>query len=87
MKLWEKGANPEESVIRFTSGSDRKTDLLIAKWDIAASMAHAIMLESAGLISYAERNDLLEALKSLFEKEKSGNLFIEEGVEDIHSQI
>jgi argininosuccinate lyase len=87
MKLWDKGINPERSVISFTSESDRITDRALAKWDIAGSMAHAIMLEDAGLISRGEKNELLKALASLFEKEKSGNLVIEDGVEDIHSQI
>jgi argininosuccinate lyase len=87
MRLWEKGVNPESSVIRFTSGSDRETDLLLAGWDIAGSIAHAIMLEKARLISKDEMKNLVKALGSLFEKEKSGSLIIEEGIEDIHSQI
>lgn len=87
MKLWEKGVTPERSVIEFTSGKDRTTDMLLAKWDIAGSMAHTIMLEKCGLISKGEKKDLLEALFILFKKEKEGSLFIEEGIEDIHSQI
>ncbi len=87
MKLWEKGVTPEESVIRFTSGSDRESDLLLAGWDIAGSMAHAIMLEKAGLINRDEKESLLKALGELMEKERRGALKIEEGVEDIHSQV
>lgn len=87
MKLWEKGVTPEHSVIEFTSGKDRYTDLLLAKWDVAGSMAHAIMLEKCGLLSSAEKNDLLKGLYSVYKKEKRGDLVIEEGIEDIHSQI
>jgi argininosuccinate lyase len=87
MKLWEKGVTPEQRVIEFTSGKDRMTDMLLAKWDIAGSMAHTIMLERCGLIAPSEKKSLLEALYSLFKKEKNGSLMIEEGVEDIHSQI
>ena len=87
MKLWEKDVKPEHSVIEFTSGRDRMTDLLLAKWDIAGSMAHAIMLEKCGLISPEEKSDLLKALYDLFKKEMTEGLVIEDGIEDIHSQI
>lgn len=87
MKLWEKKAVPDSRVIEFTSGKDRTTDMCLAEWDIAGSMAHAIMLCEAGLISQDEKRNLLNALHSLFKKWKTGNLTIGEGVEDIHSQI
>jgi len=87
MKLWEKTAVPDPSVIEFTSGRDRTTDLYLAEWDIAGSMAHAIMLFETGLINAIEKKELLKALGFLFEKAVKGELVIEEGVEDIHSQI
>jgi argininosuccinate lyase len=87
MKLWEKTAVPDPSVIEFTSGRDRTTDLCLAEWDIAGSMAHTIMLNETGLINAREKNELLKALSFLFEKAVKGELIIEEGIEDIHSQI
>jgi len=87
MKLWEKDAIPDPSVIEFTSGRDRTTDLCLAEWDIAGSMAHAIMLNETGLINAGEKKELLKALYFLFEKAKKGDLIIEDGIEDIHSQI
>lgn len=87
MKLWEKGAIPDPSVIEFTSGRDRTTDLCLAEWDIAGSMAHAIMLREAGLITDTEKEGLLKTLYSLFEKVKERKYVIEDGVEDIHSQV
>jgi len=87
MKLWEKTAVPDPSVIEFTSGRDRTTDLCLAEWDIAGSMAHAIMLYEAGLINDIEKKELLNAFSFLFEKAVRGELVIEEGIEDIHSQI
>jgi argininosuccinate lyase len=87
MKLWEKGVVPNPSVIKFTSGSDPENDVRLAGWDIVSSMAHTVMLYDSGLISAAEKADLLGALNSLLEKEKKGGIVIEEGVEDIHSQI
>jgi argininosuccinate lyase len=87
MKLWEKGVIPDPSVIEFTSGKDRTTDLCLAEWDIAGSMAHAIMLNEAGLITDTEKERLIKALHSLFGRVKTGSLKIEEGIEDIHSQL
>lgn len=87
MKLWEKGINPEPAIIEFTAGDDRKTDLHLTKWDIVGSMAHVIMLHDVGLIDNDEKNNMLEALHSLFVRDEEGSLVIENGVEDIHSQI
>jgi len=87
MKLWEKGINPEPAIIEFTAGKDRKTDLHLTKWDIIGSMAHVIMLHDVGLILNDEKNDMLKALHSLFVWDEEGSLSIENGVEDIHSQI
>ena len=87
MKLWEKGVTPEPSVIEFTSGKDRDTDLCLAEWDIVGSMAHAVMLYAAGLISGKEKEELLGALYSLLLKAGKGEIIIEKGIEDIHSQI
>jgi len=87
MKLWEKGINPEPAIIEFTAGKDRKTDLHLTKWDIVGSMAHVIMLHDVGLIENEEKNDMLKAFHSLFVWDEEGSLAIENGVEDIHSQI
>jgi argininosuccinate lyase len=87
MKLWDKGIEPDPSVIEFTSGRDRETDLCLAEWDIIGSMAHAIMLSEAGLIYVNEKDDLLNSLHSLFIRAVKNELKIETGIEDIHSQI
>jgi argininosuccinate lyase len=87
MKLWDKGIQPDPAIIEFTSGKDRETDICLAEWDIVGSMAHAIMLNEAGLISAEEKNDLLNGLHGLFLKAINGELKIEKGVEDIHSRV
>lgn len=87
MKLWSKETIPDPSVIEFTSGRDRTTDLCLAEWDITGSMAHAIMLKDVGLISDDDKKKLLAALSSLYKKLQIGDLKIEEGIEDIHSQV
>ncbi|MDP4224145.1 MAG: argininosuccinate lyase [Bacteroidota bacterium] len=87
MKLWQKGATPDPAIIEFTTGKDRTTDLCLAEWDITGSIAHAIMLAEIGLISHDERNGLLKALQSIFQKVKAGGFRIEDGIEDVHSQV
>ena len=87
MKLWKKDAVPDPRVIEFTSAADRTADLRLAEWDIAGSMAHAIMLCKTGLITPAEKGELLRGLSALYEKAVKGDLLIGEGVEDIHSQV
>ena len=87
MKLWDKGSVPEPKVIEFTAGDDNITDLAFAKWDIVGSMAHVIMLEKIGLLNAQEKDSLLDALRKLLDKERAHKLIIEEGIEDIHSQV
>jgi len=87
MKLWDKGVEPDPAIIEFTVGNDRETDILLAEWDIIGSMAHAIMLQNVGLLSSEEKDNLLNSLHVLFEKASKGELKVENGVEDIHSQV
>ena len=87
MKLWDKGIQPDPAIIEFTSGKDRETDKCLAEWDIVGSMAHTIMLSETGLITDSEKDELLNGLHSLFLKATKGELTVEKGVEDIHSQV
>ena len=87
MKLWEKGIPVNKSIEDFTVGNDREMDLYLAPHDILGSMAHIIMLESVGLLAKNELSPLLNSLKRLYREADSGNFVIEEGVEDIHSQV
>ncbi len=87
MKLWEKGIEVKDSIIRFTSGDDRFTDLPLAPFDIIGTMAHVIMLESINTISREERISLLNTLTEIYYTTKEQIFIIEEGVEDVHSQL
>lgn len=87
MKLWEKGIPVNKAIEDFTVGKDRELDLYLAPFDILGSMAHIKMLESIGLIEKDELNVLLQELKKLYKKASDGDFIIEEGVEDIHSQV
>lgn len=86
-KLWTKNARMTDEIEKFTVGRDREMDLYLAKYDVMGSMAHVTMLESIGLIAHDELPVLLDALKAIYRTAESGEFTIEEGVEDVHSQV
>ena len=87
MKLWEKNFEVNKEIERFTVGRDREMDLYLAKYDVLGSMAHITMLESIGLLEHDELPQLLAALKEIYQTAERGEFVIEEGVEDVHSQV
>ena len=87
MKLWEKNYEINKEIERFTVGRDREMDLYLAKYDVLGSMAHITMLESIGLIGKDELPQLLAELKNIYQLAERGEFVIEEGVEDVHSQV
>lgn len=86
-KLWEKNFEINSEIERFTVGNDRTLDLELAKYDVLGSMAHITMLESVGLLEKPELSSLLTELKTIYKKCESGDFVIEDGVEDVHSQV
>ena len=86
-KLWEKSVQVDQEVDRFTVGKDRKMDLYLAKYDVLGSMAHITMLESIGLIGHEELPILLAELRKIYALADRGEFVIEEGIEDVHSQV
>ena len=86
-KLWDKGFEITEEIDRFTVGRDREMDMYLAEADVLGSMAHITMLESIGLIEHDELEALLSELRVILAQVKDGEFRIEEGIEDIHSQV
>lgn len=87
MKLWDKGFEPDKMIEEFTVGNDRQLDLRLARYDVEGSMAHIRMLESIGLLQADELEKLLAALADIRGAIDRGEFTIEEGVEDVHSQV
>lgn len=87
MKLWDKGININEKIEKFTIGRDKELDIFLAADDIIGSLAHINMLESIKLLSKKELESLTKELKIIYSQVQKGNFFIEEGIEDVHSQI
>ena len=86
-KLWDKGFSTAQEIERFTVGRDREMDLYLAESDVLGSMAHITMLESIGLLTSDELKTLLHELRAIRKEILEGKFTIEEGVEDVHSQI
>ena len=87
MKLWEKDFQINSEIERFTVGRDREMDLYLAPYDVLGSMAHITMLESIGLLGKDELPVLLKELKNIYEQAQRGEFVIEDGIEDVHSQV
>ncbi|MCK5467786.1 MAG: argininosuccinate lyase [Cyclobacteriaceae bacterium] len=86
-KLWQKDINVHDEIDKFTVGMDRELDLLLAKYDVLGSLAHIKMLTSIGLLEQDELEILSRELTKIHGEIESGNFKIEEGVEDVHSQV
>ena len=86
-KLWEKNYEMTSEIERFTVGRDREMDLYLAPYDVLGSMAHITMLESIGLIGKDELPVLLQELKNIYAVCQKGEFVIEDGIEDVHSQV
>ncbi|MDG3582178.1 argininosuccinate lyase [Galbibacter pacificus] len=87
MKLWEKGFSTDKKIDIFTVGSDRELDLVIAKYDVLASKAHAKMLYKIGLITEDEASLLVKELTNIGQTIENGTFTIEDNFEDVHSKI
>ncbi len=86
-KLWTKNVQMTEEIEKFTIGKDREMDLYLAKYDVLGSIAHITMLESIGLLTKDELDKLLVELKTIYKQAADEKFVIEDGVEDIHSQV
>lgn len=87
MKLWEKSVQVADEIDRFTVGRDRELDLYLARYDVLGSMAHITMLASIGLLEPQELEALLRELKDIYALCERGEFDIEDGIEDVHSQV
>jgi len=87
MKLWDKGYSVNKLIEDFTVGKDRELDLYLAPFDVLGSMAHGIMLSEINLLPKDELKLLLGELKAIYDLTQAGQFQIDDGVEDVHSQV
>jgi len=86
-KLWQKTTNVDKLVENFTVGRDRELDREMAAFDVLGSLAHTTMLQSIGLIDANDLQLVQRELKAIYTDIQNGNFSIEDGVEDVHSQV
>ncbi len=88
MKLWSK-ENTETSaqIEKFTVGRDNEFDQLLAEHDVKGTIAHVTMLQKTGLMDAKEAELALNGLTQILSEVQSNTFHIEEGVEDVHSQV
>ncbi|SFA96974.1 argininosuccinate lyase [Flavobacterium swingsii] len=92
MKLWQNNTEKTNETIQkmvedFTIGEDKIWDLYLAESDVIGSMSHTTMLKEIGLISENELKAIKENLNEILDLIQKGEFKIDEGVEDVHSQI
>jgi argininosuccinate lyase len=88
MKLWQKENTTVSAIVEsFTVGRDKEFDLLLAKYDVQGSIAHVKMLGEVGLMTKEEAQDAIKALKEIEIEIQNGLFKINDGVEDVHSQV
>jgi argininosuccinate lyase len=88
LKLWQKeNTVTSEKIERFTVGRDREMDLFLAEFDVLGNLAHATMLESIGLLTADDLLVLKQELILIYGQIQKGDFSIEDGVEDVHSQV
>lgn len=86
-KLWTSEIKPDKMIEQFTIGNDQEIDMHLAEFDVLGSIAHVMMLYHVSLLSQNEMSTLKNELIKIYQEIKSGSFRIDEGVEDIHSQI
>lgn len=81
---------------RFTKDTDRMVyafnasigfDKRLYRQDIEGSIAHVTMLAKQGILSEADRNEIIDGLKGILRDVEDGTLIIDSKYEDIHSFV
>ena len=87
MKLWDKGTNVDKTIEKFTIGNDAELDINLAPFDVLGNIAHITMLSDVGLMNKEDVAPLKQELVNIYNTAQKGEFEIEDGVEDVHSQI
>ncbi|MCB0475633.1 MAG: argininosuccinate lyase [Flavobacteriaceae bacterium] len=87
MKLWDKGFDTNKKIDLFTVGDDRELDMMLAKYDVIGSLAHAGMLYKTGILNAGELKSLEKELNTILTDIENGNFIIEDSFEDVHSKV
>jgi argininosuccinate lyase len=86
-RLWDKGTPLDARVLEFTAGEDFVLDNRLVRYDVRASIAHAEMLHTAGLLSAQDLHAIREALTAIGEEHARGDWRISLDQEDCQTAI
>ncbi len=86
-KLWQKRAKLDREIERFTVGDDYLLDRRLIPADAVASIAHAEMLSSIGILTSGEFEDLKRELVRIIEDTRQGKFTVKLEDEDCHTAI
>jgi argininosuccinate lyase len=86
-KLWEKTYSLDSLMEAFTVADDPVIDARLVNADCVASMAHATMLSSLGILSRTDRDALYRELVSILDLNEKGRFSIQKSDEDVHTAI
>jgi len=86
-KLWQKNYQLDTLMESFTVGRDYLLDQALVPADCAASMAHAKMLGSIGILTGHEMEALRGSFKMILEEHSRGEFAISRSDEDGHTAI
>jgi argininosuccinate lyase len=81
-RLWDKGAPLDQRVLAYTAGEDHALDDRLVRYDVAASIAHAAMLESVGLLSAGDRAAIVAGLQAIAAAHERGEWRVTLELED-----
>ena len=81
-RLWDKGAPLDTRVLQFTAGEDYGLDERLVSYDVRASIAHAEMLHTRGLLEAADLEVIRDGLQHLGLEHAAGLWHIELADED-----
>lgn len=86
-RLWDKGKSLDERILGFTAGEDHRLDARLVEYDVRASIAHARMLETQGMLEPYECSAIAAGLEALGTAHARGEWSIELADEDVHTAL
>ncbi|MBN1343986.1 MAG: argininosuccinate lyase [Phycisphaerae bacterium] len=86
-RLWDKGYDVNQTVHRFTVGDDHVLDLEMVEADCLGSVAHAMTLAKAGILSQRDVQRLRKELAAIAADGRAGRFKISLDQEDVHTAI
>jgi len=86
-RLWDKGYDVDPTVHRFTVGDDYVLDLEMVEADCLGSVAHAMTLQRAGVLTKRDVQRLRKELAAIAADGRAGRFKITVEQEDVHTAI